>query len=166
MNKFITTYSEFVLNETLETHDIDLSIKNIKSELSLMRYNFSINKNSNNTFDLTLNNFNNIQNLSLIISHIDNLIIDRHGWFPTKMNILNFSGMENNIVYDENYLFKNIQYLTNVTITYEAKYDLEINIPVKLYHLSIQEFENSVLNKGLIPKSKSKLSKHLDRIFI
>ena len=35
-----------------------------------------------------------------------------------------------------------------------------------MYHLSIQNFENDIIKKGLIPKSKSKISKHLDRIYL
>ena len=39
---FITTYSEFVLKETLKTHDIDLTIDKTHDELSLLRFNFDI----------------------------------------------------------------------------------------------------------------------------
>ena len=31
-------FSEFILNETLITHDIDLTISNINKELSILRY--------------------------------------------------------------------------------------------------------------------------------
>jgi hypothetical protein len=70
--------------------------------------------------------------------------------------------------YDESILkddTKNLYY-QDVKITYEQKYDQLLITQKKLYHLSIQEYENSVLKMGLIPKSKSKLSKHLDRIYL
>jgi hypothetical protein len=35
-------------------------------------------------------------------------------------------------------------YFDNVNITYEAKYDIEFNIPPKLYHLSISQYELDV----------------------
>lgn len=44
---FITTYSEFMLNEKLKTHDINLTYDNVNRELSLLRFNFSINTKSN-----------------------------------------------------------------------------------------------------------------------
>ncbi len=164
--KFITTYSEFVLNETLKTHDIDFTINNISNELSLLRYNFSIIKNANNTFQINLHNFNHIQNIGLSMANLNNLAIDRNGWFPSKMFLINISSATNTLSYDEEYLIENIKYLTEVHITYESKFDIEINIPDVLYHLSIQEFESDIINKGLVPKSKSKLSKHLDRIYV
>ena len=41
---FIERYSDFILNETLTSHNIDLTISNVEEELSLMRYDFSIKK--------------------------------------------------------------------------------------------------------------------------
>lgn len=164
----INKYSEFILNETLKTHDIDITLSNVNKELSLMRiYNFEILKHENNTFSIKLNNFTYIFNIKTYIDYINSLIIDRHGWFPSIMNVKYLSGVIKNFPYDEDFLINTVQYLDSVEITYEAKYDLNINdIPKKLYHLSIQEYENDILKKGLIPKSKSKLSKHLDRIYL
>ena len=163
---YITTYSEYILNETLKTNEIDFSIKNIKDELSLQSYNFTINKNTNNTFDVELLNFNYLSNIDLYLLNLNDLIINRHGWFPSKMIIQNLSGMINTFAYNEDYLIDNYKYINSITITYEAKFDIETDIPKFLYHLSIQEFEKDVLKRGLIPKSKSKLSKHLDRIYL
>ena len=67
---FTTTYSDFVLNETLKTHNIDLSIKNIETELYSLRYDFSIKKNINNTSQISLHNFNHIQNIILYLAII------------------------------------------------------------------------------------------------
>lgn len=165
MNKFIRTYSDFILNETLVTHNIDLTYRNVKTELSLFGYNFSIEKTLNNVIELTLHSFD-IEYIKTIINHIDSLLIDRHGWFPSKMILYNLKGMETIRIYDEDYLIENIKKIKEFTIIYESKYDIEINSPVKLYHLSIKQYESKVLKMGLIPKSKSKLSKHLDRIYL
>ena len=43
---FITTYSEFMINETLKSHDINLTYRNVSRELSLLRINFNININT------------------------------------------------------------------------------------------------------------------------
>lgn len=166
-HKFIETWSDFILNETLKTHDIDLTLYNVDHELSLLRLNFNIQKNINNTLLLTLNDFNYINSIGDYLDIINRLFIDRHGWFPTKMEITNFSGMVNTFAYDENILkSEDGKYYTNVKITYESKYDSVNDLPNKLYHLSIQEYEKSISINGIIPKSKSKLSVHLDRIYV
>lgn len=164
---FITTYSEFMLNETLKTHDINLTYNNVNRELSLLRINFTININ-NNKIELTLIGFRFLRNIKSYLDVVNNLLIDRHGWFPSEMEITNISNMVNILPYNEKILLddENNLYFQDVKIIYERKYDTLVNIPKKLYHLSIQEYENSVLKNGLIPKSKSKLSKHLDRIYL
>lgn len=167
MMDFITTYSEFMLNETLKTHDINLTYDNVNRELSLLRFNFSINTKSNK-IEITLFGFRFLRETKTYLDLLNNLLIDRHGWYPSEMEITNISSMKNILPYDEDILLdmKNNLYYQDIKITYEAKYDKLVNVSNKLYHLSIQEYEKSVLKKGLIPKSKSKLSKHLDRIYL
>lgn len=164
---FITTYSEFMINETLKSHDINLTYRNVSRELSLLRINFNINININK-IEITLLVFRSLRDLNSYFDVLNNLLIDRHGWFPNEMEITNISNMKMLLPYDESILkddTKNLYY-QDVKITYEQKYDQLLITPKKLYHLSIQEYENSVLKMGLIPKSKSKLSKHLDRIYL
>lgn len=45
--KFIETYSDFILNETLKTIEIDKTIEPISNEFSLMKLNFNIIKKDN-----------------------------------------------------------------------------------------------------------------------
>lgn len=49
---------------------------------------------------------------------------------------------KNVLKYDEKYLLQNHKILDDITIIYEPKFDIEDIIPNKLYHLSIQEYEN------------------------
>ena len=167
----ITTFSNFIyqINEGLiKTLDINRTINIIETEMNLFScYDFSISGNSiNNTISLTLNNFNLMDNFNLKFEHINSLFINRCGWFPSTMKLKNMSDKPNTLSYDESYLVENKKYLKTVEIIYESKFDLETNnIPI-LYHLSIQSYKDSILNKGLIPKSKSKLTKHLDRIYV
>jgi len=164
---FITTYSEFMLNETLKSHDINLTFNNVNRELSLLRINFILNIN-NNKIELTLVGFRFIRDIKSYLDVVNNLLIDRHGWFPSEMEIINISNMINILPYNEKILLddENNLYYQDVKIIYEAKYDTLVNTPNKLYHLSIQEYETSIIKNGLLPKSKSKLSKHLDRIYL
>ena len=164
--KLINTYSQFILNETLKTHDIDLTIRIVNSELSLLNYNFNIKKNQNNTVSIILLNFRYLDSVELYLNNLKSLMIDRHGWFPSEMIITNTSGMLNQYSYDDDFIIDSKKYIDNVEIIFEAKFDIEEIIPEKLYHLSIKEYKDDVLKFGLVPKSKSKLSKHLDRIYV
>lgn len=164
--KLINTYSQFILNETLKTHDIDLTIRIVNSELSLLNYNFNIRKNQNNTISVFLLNFRYLDSVELYLNNLKSLMIDRHGWFPSKMIITNTSGMLNEYSYDDDFIIDSKKYIDNVEIIFEAKFDIEEEVPEKLYHLSIKEYKNDILKFGLVPKSKSKLSKHLDRIYV
>jgi hypothetical protein len=72
------------------------------------------------------------------------------GWFPSNMILTNLSGMSNDLQYNKDYLIKNINFINKVDIIFESKFNIESNIPDKLYHLSIKEFENSILKGGSI----------------
>lgn len=160
------SFSEFI-NETLKTNNIDLTINSTKLELSQLRYNFDIVKNINNTITISLFNLNTTHcSMELYLEAINDILVNRHGWFPSYMIVYNLSEMVNNFQYDIKYLVDNSKYLSKVDIIYESKYDIEVAKPSKLYHLSIQEFEKKSIENGLIPKSKSKISKHLDRIYL
>jgi len=166
MNYITTTYSEFMLNETLKTHDINLTYNNVNRELSLLRINFTINININK-IEITLLDFRFLRDIKSYLDVINNLLIDRHGWFPSEMEITNTSTSKTLLPYDESMLLSdNNTYYQDVKIVYEAKYDTLVKTPNKLYHLSIQEYEKNTIKNGLVAKSKSKLSKHLDRIYL
>lgn len=74
--------------------------------------------------------------------------------------------MKNELIYDEDFLKNNKEKINKVIITYESKYDIETNLPTKLYHLSVQQYESQILKNGLYPKSKNKKSLSLDRIYV
>jgi len=82
------------------------------------------------------------------------------------MKMVNISSMSNLIIYNQEYLLSNSSYISEVDITYESKFDNLVNNIGKLYHLSIQEYKSSIIKNGIVPKSKSKLSAHLDRIYV
>ena len=107
---FITTYSEFMINETLKSHDINLTYKNVNRELSLLRINFNININRNK-IEITLLGFKFLRDLNSYFDLLNNLLIDRHGWFPSEMEITNISNMKMLLPYDESYLKDNTRNL-------------------------------------------------------
>ncbi len=163
----ILNFTEFLTEGLTKTHDFDV----IKSKEHLFLGKLNINYDikyfsSNNVVYLTLFDFNRIQNIKSIFDCIESFMINMMGWFPSKMIITNLSGMVNNLDYNLFYLIDNSEFFTQVQIIFESKFDIEIDIPNKIYHLSIVEYEKKILKYGLSPKSKNKLSYHPDRIYV
>lgn len=154
----IKTYPGDVVSTNLTNYLISLDI--------LFNVEFLKDKNK---IILTLNFFNSIStsNLDYLFDGINSIIVNRGGWFPTQMNIENVYGMKNTLKYNINNLYLNNKVYNNVQIVYEAKYDEKIEtIPAKLYHLSIGEYKKKIIKYGLYPKSKDKLTSHLDRVYL
>lgn len=53
-----------------------------------------------------------------------------------------------------------------VAFVLEPKYDYQVEIPKILYHITLSLNDSSILKRGLIPRSKSKLSYHPERIYL
>lgn len=161
-------FTEYInnLNEGLiKTYDIDFVIDKSLQLLSVLNINFDIQKNPNNTIKLNLYNFNKIY-IDYLFDLLNSNFVNMFGWFPSYMYMTNLSGMKSQMNYDEKYLKNTYLYLNEVSIIYESKFDIEIDIPKKLYHISIKEYKNKILSNGIIPKSKSKLSLHDNRIYV
>ncbi len=164
----IIDFNEYLqkTNEGLiKSYDIDFVIDKSFQRLSVLNINFDIIKLPNNTIKLTLFNFNKVlidDLFGLLNKNFTNLF----GWYPSYLYLENISGMKNRMNYDENYLKKVYKYLNEVSIIYESKFDIVVNIPDNLYHLSIQEYENKILKYGIIPKTKNKISSHGNRIYV
>ena len=153
----IKTYD---INKTTEDIDRIISSYNIKHYLKIL---------NNNSFELTINEFNRIPYLKETIEYILDSLFNLYGWFPSKMEITNIFGYTNNLNFTKDYLLNPSNNISDIKIIFESKFDkIENDIPEKMYHLSIQEYEKSTLNHELLPKSKSKVSSHdyTDRIYL
>lgn len=122
----------------------------------------------NNKLELTISNFNTIPiyQIESLFDHIMVVVVNQGGWFPSIMVIDN-----NNSQIEEKYDFPSIinnqKLFINIKIIFESKFDeIDEDIPNKLYHLTIKEYERNINKYGLVPKSKLKLSSHLDRIYV
>lgn len=157
-------YIEFVqqLKEGLiTTHDITKYSHLITDYLYQIGIKHSINIISKFQFQLTIDT-NNID-LVEVINHLSYTI----GYFPSYYWITLNNGMKNG--------FSEISILPvntkNVQIQYEGKYEdglytNNVICPDKLYHLSPQENKESILKKGVYPKSKKRKSNHPERIYL
>jgi hypothetical protein len=159
----IYDFSSFTyhINEGLiKTYDIDKTINDISILLDSYNIKFNIIKN-NNTFIINIGNFNSTINILDIVEVTLSNLFNLYGWFPSNMKMENIYGMFNTKKFNKDELYLSYRNLLSVNITFESKFDvLTVDIPDKLYHLSIQQYEKSILKNGLVPKSKSKLTLH------
>jgi len=157
-------YKEFIeqLKEGLIiTHDINKYSHIITDYLYKIGIKYSIDITDKYQFDLTLET-NNIDLVNVINHDCYSL-----GYFPSYYWIILNSNMKNG--------FKEITSLPDntksVIIKYESKYDdglykNTVICPSKLYHLSYQVNRKNILDKGIYPKSKKRLSVHPERIYL
>jgi hypothetical protein len=164
--KFIETYSDFILNETLKTIEINKTIESISNEFSLMKLNFNIIKN-NNKIELDMIPIkDNIKSFEKQLNYIISIFSDRFGWFPSIIEMKNYRNMIKKSKYNKHYLLNSYKSIYSYKIIFEPKLDEEECIDDELYHLSIQQYNSKIIKNGLCLKSKSKLTKHLDRIYV
>lgn len=87
-----------------------------------------------------------------------NSFMDSFGWFP-----MNIQGVG---PYKDNSLKKILNTRNEVTILYGAKYDTKVEINTPLYHLAPDILYKHIQQRGLTPKTKSKISTHPERIYL
>jgi hypothetical protein len=158
-------YLEKINEGLIKSYDIDFTIDKMKQNLNILNVPFEVEKNPNNTIKLNLFKFNKIL-INEVFSLLNTTMTNLLGWFPSYMFLTTTSGINNQMNYDEKYLKRSCEYLDKVSIIYESKFDEIVNLPKKLYHISIQEYENKILSIGICPRTKNKLSSHGDRIYV
>lgn len=165
INMKLLNYLEFIKEGLIKTQPSDIVLRKVNFLPNNLIYKINHTE-SDNLINLEIFFFNKLSEISKTFDVIESYFINMMGWFPSNMIITNLSGMENTIQYNRDYLIKNMNFISKVNIIFESKFDIESNIPDKLYHLSIKEFQNSIMKSGLSPKSKSKISYHDSRIYV
>jgi len=153
-------YIEFLNEGLIKTQPMDIVLSKISLPKNLI---YNISKNDNSIY-LEILYFDKLTNIYETFGAIESYFVNMMGWFPSTVEMTNLSGMVNKMQFNLDYLVKNMNFISSIVIKYESKFDIESEIPSKLYHLSIQEFENSIMNKGLSPKSK--ITYHDSRIYV
>lgn len=161
----LLNYLDFINEGLIKTHPYNIVLNKVNFLPNNLIYNIKHTK-SDNLIHFEILHFNKLSDISTTFDAIESYFINMMGWFPSTMIITNLSGMFNSMQYNRDYLIKNMNFLDKVNIIFESKFDTETNIPNKLYHLSIQEFEKSILKSGISPKTKSKISYHDSRIYL
>lgn len=161
-------YIDSINEGLIKTYPGDIILKNLLS--SLMDLHLDVKGTfSNNKICLTINNFNLIplNKLGIIFNQIEIIAINNGGWFPSIMELIKLTSIKKIDKFKLKDIIQIHDELKKVIIIFESKYDNIIyDIPDKLYHLTIKEYSSKINKKGLIPRSKSKLSSHLDRIYV
>jgi hypothetical protein len=168
--KYFKDYIDAINEGLIRSHDPDIILNTTLHKL----INFDISgelvkSNANDKILIKIKNINSIsfENLEIIFNILSENIINIGGFFVSIINIENIHNIKNSIKSDMYEILPNKDYYKNIEIVFESIFDkIENNIPDKLYHLSIKEYQNVILKKGLYPKSKSKLTSHLDRIYL
>lgn len=159
-------YKEFIeeLKEGLiTTHDITVYNKVIMNYLDSLNFKSDLKVIDKLNFFLKIFNNLNESNIEMVNNYIYNL-----GYFPSTYVVTLTNGMTNRFKYLKDVKFNNAQ---SVEINYEAKYTdglhrNDIICPDKLYHLTYSDNWDSIIKRGIYPKSKKRLSIHPDRIYL
>ena len=161
----LLNYLDFITEGLISTKDNDIVLSKVSFLPKNLIFNIRHTK-SDNLIHFDILHFNKQSNISNTFDAIESYFINMMGWFPSTMIITNLSGMVNKFQYNRDYLIKNMDFTEKVSIIFESKFDIESNLPDKLYHISIKEFEKIILKSGISPKSKSKISYHDSRIYV
>ena len=168
MIRYFKDYIEAIDEGLIKTHPGNIVSNNILKTLKLFNLNVEC-EIMGEKIKLTINNFNIIplNQIENVFDQIHTTVINNGGWFPSRMELNKLSGLCKTNKYDFNEIIKIHDELKSISIYFEKKFESEVeDIPDKLYHLTIKEHSKKINKYGLVPKSKSKLTSHLDRIYI
>jgi hypothetical protein len=166
--KYFKDYIESISEGLITTLNADIVVNDVNNSFIKMGVNVkAIVKNDKIKLEIKELNNVDINKIGLLFDHIMSFIVNRGGWFPSTVEITNMYGMKKNDFFSYNDILLNYKNYKSISITFEAKFgNVETNIPDKLYHLTINEYSRKIRTSGLVPKSKSKLTSHLERIYL
>ena len=158
-------YIEYIKEGLIFTHNIEKYYGSLDIELNSIGIRYIIDIQSKFLYDLTLFDTCNIDNgrLKYVIDLNQNLL----GYYPSFIWVKNKIGW-NGFKFDIKYL--NNKY-KEIKIRFESKYDNGIykndtNVPKISYHLSPSKNRERISDIGLYPKSGSRKTYHMDRIYL
>jgi len=158
-------YIEYIREGLIFTHNIEKYHGSLDIELNSIGINSKIDIQSKFLYDLTLFNTYNIDND--ILKYIINLNQNLLGYYPSFIWVKNNNGW-NSFKFDIKYL--NNKY-KEIKIRFESKYDNGLYknnmvVPKISYHLSPSKNRKRIMDIGLYPKSGSRKTYHMDRIYL
>ncbi len=152
-----------LLEGLIKSHPAALYAFNLQKRIMLKGITeWSLNPDGNSI--LASGYFDDYSQLMSLISEIDQLN-NLFGYFTAAYLLHKPNGY---VIYDNKKdLFKlKREEGLNLTIQIEPKFDKPEKIKEKYFHITLKKNVNSILQKGLIPKGKSKKAYHPDRIYL
>lgn len=166
MYRTFENYVNSIQDGSIKTYDINKTIQDISSLISSYNIDFNVCKKINNTIEITLNDINKVSDFIQKYDIIEESMYNLYGWFPSKVKVIGIFGNSREYTYKKEHIYFRLRDKSTAIITFESKYDIKVNnIPNKMYHLTIQQYEKDI-SKGIICKNKSKLTKHDGRIYL
>lgn len=166
---YIKDYVDYINEGLIKTYDPNLFIPNLEKSLKLLGHNNVKISFTKEKINIEISHLNLLggDRCKLLIDMIISSICNIGGYFPSDMEVINLMGNSLIKKFDYDFIIQNNSNISNLKGTFESKFpEIETKIPSKLYHLSIKEYEKNMKKYGIFPKSKSKLTSHLDRIYV
>lgn len=159
----VTEYDDFIrlIKEGLIlTHDIHQSENVLKKHLLEIGVKNVINIRDNNTLELTVYNKINQDLLYIIMSLTNNL-----GYYPSRV-YLKTKNMDYEYKFDYEKLLKDLnKNIIELKFVLESTFDIKIDTPKVLYHVTRKSYLDKIFKIGLIAKSGEKITYHPERIY-
>jgi len=161
----ILRYKQFLNEGLIASQPYDKVISNYGKVFD--RSFINLQSNSKNQLRMSVD-FKFVKNIDDLIQKIDSYFVNKMGWFVSNIilkdnDYLYIEEISNNCLEELRKKYKNCRY---ALIYFESKFGEEVEVPKKLYHLTFEDFEDSILKSGLKPKGISKLFYHSDRIYL
>jgi len=160
-------YLESIKEGLIKTYDAEKSTSYVVDILRKLKFDVSGDV-INNIIKIKFKDFNHIDSNKIddIFDLLSSTMTNKFGWFPSSMDITLKNGMNQSKRYDESEIKYKKSLISELIIDFDSKFDELSEYDGELYHLSIQEYKDKILKYGLFPKSISKLSSHIDRVYV
>ena len=166
--RYFSDYVNVISEGLIKTNPSKIVANDIRNSLRSLEITTDV-EFDDDKINLKISHFNTIDTnkVNLLMDHILMFMVNRGGWFPSVMRVLNILGSSIDRKFDESYIIRNKRDINTIEIEFRSKFDEKYyDVPDKLYHLSIMEYSDKILKYGLVPKSSSKLKNHMDRIYL
>lgn len=156
-NNFIKLIKEGLI----KTHDIFVSKNILDRNLSNFGINYKSIVKDNNTMSIHIEyDYIDIEFIDILLVLLNNL-----GYFPSYL-YLNNDNMSYEYKFDYNKLEIDLnKKIKSITFIVESTFDIPIDIPKYLYHVTRRCYVNKILKRGLVSKSLMKITYHPERIY-
>ena len=161
----IFRYHDFISEGLIKTHDLNKLINYLNKVSNGYMCDVSFNRGENSLSYKTNCRY------ETFYENLLNQVFNLYGYFPSAITIykeINGLDIPKYEKFTKGFLYNNIKNVNfkSVEIIFEMKFDKQTIIKsCKLYHVFNVKDRDSILKRGLIPKSRKRKSDHPERIY-